>query len=121
MFRVDQVFPISSLVSPPDFYFVVVAAACKHRLILGVGPGDLPRGTFVSLECLGVLLDPILLQSCNLQKSVAVAASQLGPIVVKLAVVDCFFVLGFQRKNLCALFLRIGLLLRMRFRVTCHF
>ena len=92
----NTVLPTALVIFAPNLDFVVVAACRDHRLILGVGPCDLPHCAFVRLKCLELLLDAVLLDGCNLDEAVSVAGSELGPIKVVLAVVYIFFVLGFE-------------------------
>ena len=49
----------------------------------------------MSLECLSMLLRPIWFDSCDLQETIAVAWGDMGSIVIKLAIVDIFFMLWF--------------------------
>jgi|688.fasta_scaffold947276_1 hypothetical protein len=116
-FLVDDFFPVARLVASPNFYFVVVATRSDHGLVLGMCPGNLPRWPLMRLECLSVLLCTIVFYGRDLEESITITASQLGAVVVELAVVDVLLVLGVK----CVYFgviLRLLLCSLTRFRVN---
>lgn len=46
------------------------------------------------LEGLSMFLLSIILQSCDLQKPITVAACELSTVVIKLAIINVFFMLS---------------------------
>ena len=72
---------------------VVIATGGDDALILRVGPRDLPDRTFVRREADFLLLLAVIAHTANLYEAFAVDASNLGAVVVELAVVDVVLVL----------------------------
>ena len=63
-------------------------------------PADLPDRSFVRLKCdLSALLS-IITHTANLQEALAVAASDLGAIVVELAIIDVVFMLSVYAEDI---------------------
>lgn len=82
-----------------DLDFVIVATSCKHALVLGMSPGNLPDGTFVHLE--GDRLLVLAIFECrDLKEAIAVARGQASSIKVELAVVNVVLVIGLNQLKL---------------------
>ena len=63
-------------------------------------PADLPDRSFVRLKCdLSALLS-IITHTANLQEALAVAASDLGAIIVELAIIDIVFMLSVYAEDI---------------------
>jgi hypothetical protein len=105
--------PVVVNVAFPDFDILIVSTCGNDALIPGMCPGDLPHRPIVRLKSdiahplITLLLDHLLLlllgqiipDTADLQKAFAVTGCHLGPIVVKLAVIDVVLVLSVNRKG----------------------